>query len=64
MQDDQDEGGIKISRRGRKRTTPLATPTSADDTIAAMTTMTGMKKFQKWCKVCKVVAILEAFLIV
>ena len=40
-QDDQDEGGIKISRRGRKRATPLSTPTSADDTIAAMTTMTG-----------------------
>ena len=42
VQDDQDEGGIKISRRGRKKTTPLSTPSSGgDDTIAAMTTMTG-----------------------
>ena len=45
VQDDQDEGGIKISRRGRRRTTPLTTPTSAEDTIAAMTTMTGV-----WCE--------------
>ena len=41
VQDDQDEGGIKISRRGRKRTLPPATPTSGDETIAAMTTMSG-----------------------
>ena len=40
VQDDQDEGGIKISRRGRRKATPLATPT-ADGTIAAMTTMFG-----------------------
>ena len=45
IQDDQDDGGIKISRRGRKKTTPLATPTSGDETIAAMTTVTGKQSY-------------------
>ena len=49
VQDDQDEGGIKISRRGRKRTTPLATPTSGDETIAAMTTMSGKQTHACTC---------------
>lgn len=47
VQDDQDEGGIKISRRGRKRTLPPATPTSGDETIAAMTTISGKASVQK-----------------
>ena len=42
VQDDQEEGGIKISRRGRRKTTPIATATSTDETIAAMTTVTGI----------------------
>lgn len=49
VQDDQDEGGIKISRRGRKKTTPIATPTPGDETLAAMMTVSGNPVVNSCC---------------